>query len=109
MKTIKIATDYTRFPGGRLISDGKFSAQEFRQKFLEPLFSNKSDAENILIDLDDVEGFSTAFLEEVFGGLVRIVGKARVLEMLTFKCDDEPLLIEEIKRYIDMADGNESK
>ncbi len=98
--TIKIATDYTRFPGGRLQSDGKYSAEEFRKTKLEPLFDND---EKIIIDLDGVEGYSTAFLEETFGGLVRKFGKEKVLEKIEIICNDEPLLIQEIQKYIEMA------
>ena len=101
MKIIKISTDYTKFPGGRFISDGKFSAQEFRQKLIEPIFETE---DKIVIDLDDVEGFSTAFLEETFGGLVRTFGKDKVLEKIEIMCTDEPLLIEEINKYIDLGD-----
>ena len=101
MKTIKISTDYTRFPGGRLRVDGNNSAEEFRTTKIEPFFENE---DKIIIDLDDVEGFSTAFLEETFGGLVRKFGKQQVLDKIEIKCTDEPLLIEEIKQYIDLAD-----
>lgn len=101
MKTINISTDYTRFPGGRLISDGKFSAQEFRQKLIEPFFEIE---DKIIINLDGVEGFSTAFLEETFGGLVRKFGKDKVLAKIEIVCTDEPLLVEEINKYIDLGD-----
>ena len=102
MKTIKVS-DFSKCPGGRFKSDGKYSAQEFREKYLEPIFRDESYTEKIMVDLDGVEGYSTAFLEETFGGLVRLFGEERVLERLNFKCNDEPLIIDEIKKYINMA------
>lgn len=101
MKIIKIANDYTRFPGGRLQTDGKYSAEEFRKTKIEPIFESE---DKIVIDLDDVEGYSTAFLEETFGGLVRVFGKQKVLEKIEVKCTDEPLLLQEIQIYIELAE-----
>ncbi len=102
MKTIKVS-DFSKCPGGRFKSDGKYSAQEFREKYLEPLFRDESCTEEVIIDLDGVEGYSTAFLEETFGGLARLFGEKKILERLNFKCIDEPLIVDEIKKYINMA------
>jgi 5'-deoxynucleotidase YfbR-like HD superfamily hydrolase len=100
---ISVAGNFTITPGGRFKVDGPFSGEEFREIWLEPLFQNDPPAK-IIIDLDNVEGYSTAFLEETFGGLVRKFGKEKVkFSMFEFISDEEPLLLEEIKGYIEKA------
>ena len=99
---ISIAKDFTDTPGGRYKKDGPYSGEEFREKLLEPLFQTNS-SEKIIINLDGVEGYSTAFLEEAFGGLARIFGKKIVKKRLEFISIEEPLLKEEIKNYIEKA------
>lgn len=101
-KDISISRDYTTTPGARYRKDGKYSGEDFREKYLEPLFNEESD-EEIVINLDGVEGYSTAFLEEVFGGLVRLFGKKVVLKRIKIISYEEPLLINEIENYIDKA------
>lgn len=102
MIKIKISTDYTITPGARYKKDGDFSGEEFRIKFLEPHFKNES-SEEIEINLDDVEGYSTAFLEEAFGGLSRLFGPDVILKRIKIVSKEEPLLIEEIEEYIKKA------
>jgi hypothetical protein len=68
MKTIKIATDFSEAPLGRYPADGDFSGTKFREEFLRPAL----DAEDrVAVDIDDVEGYGSSFLDEAFGGLVR--------------------------------------
>ena len=62
--------------------------------------------EKLLIDFDGSYGYPTSFLEEAFGGLARIYNAKNVLEKLDFKSDEEPSLIEEVKRYITNASAN---
>jgi hypothetical protein len=68
MKLIKIATDYSDTPLGRYPEDGRFNGERFREDFLVPALRNN---DLVTIDLDDVEGYGSSFLEESFGGLVR--------------------------------------
>ncbi|MCL6708614.1 STAS-like domain-containing protein [Pseudomonas sp. R2.Fl] len=68
MKTISIANDFTKFPGGRYKKHGKGSGEEFRESFLVPTIEAQ---EPITIVLDGTAGYSSSFLEEAFGGLVR--------------------------------------
>ena len=99
---INIARDYSTTPGARYKKDGPYSGEEFREKMLEPLFKIDS-SEKIIINLDGVEGYSTAFLEEAIGGLVRKFGKDIVKKKLIFISTDEPLLIQEIQSYMENA------
>lgn len=64
---ISLADDFSVYPGGRYLSDGPFSGEEFRNKII-PLFQI-NDA--VVIDLDGVRGHPASFLEEAFGGLLR--------------------------------------
>jgi len=98
--TIKVSDVYTDTPGGRKKTDGPFSGEEFREEFLEPFFRDQQSNDDIVIDLDGCEGYATAFLEEVFGGLVRKFGIKLVKDRVTVISTDEPLLVDEVQRYI---------
>jgi len=103
MKKIVVADDFSVTPGFRYESDGPNSGEEFRKKFLEPLFDDKDSDERILIDLDGAAGYATSFLEEIFGGLARKYGAEVCKRRLEIKSDEEPFLKEEIDEYIKNA------
>ena len=67
MKTVKInlGKDFSKLPSGRDRSDGPYSGERFREDFLEPHLRNGTPVE---VDLSDVEGLSSSFYEEAFGG-----------------------------------------
>jgi hypothetical protein len=102
MIRIHIASEYTKTPGARYQRDGDFSGEEFRTRYLEPLFIGNNE-DIIEINLDGVEGYSTAFLEEAFGGLARLIDKEKILARVKFVSEEEPLLINEIIEYINKA------
>lgn len=95
--TINLAKEFTDIPGARYYEDGDFPGQEFREKFLE---NNFEKYDKIIINLDGTEGIATSFSEEAFGGLARIYLEKDVLNKLEFISDEEPDLIDEIKKYI---------
>lgn len=68
-RTIIIARDFSRSPAGRNTDDGPFSGQKFREELLIPAL--KGD-ERVEVDLRGALGFGSSFLEEAFGGLVRV-------------------------------------
>jgi hypothetical protein len=109
MKTINIATEFSTLPGPRYIEEGDNSGELFRDRILEPRFLEAEGADEPLrVELDGVEfGYPTSFMEEAFGGLARKHGVDRVLTRLQFVSRDEPLLIQEVTRYI--RNANESK
>lgn len=89
LKKIDLGEDFSTTPGGRYKADGKFSGEEFREKFLVPALNN---GDHISVDLDNVLGVCSGFLEEAFGGLVRIYGPSivhRVTVVSTFGRRDE--------------------
>lgn len=99
--TVSIAKDFSRFPAGRFKTDGKFSGEVFRQRHLAPKLRT---GQQIEVDLNGTLGYGSSFLEEAFGGLVR-VEQFTVAELegrLKFVSDD-PSLIDECWGYIQDA------
>ena len=97
---LKISTDYTENPGGREKKEGKFSGEEFREKFLEPFFKTKKENSKLIIDLDGLSGYPSSFFEEAFGGIARIYSPQEVLDTIRFICNDNPIVIDEMISYI---------
>jgi hypothetical protein len=72
MAVIDIGSDFSRTPGGRLISDGPDSGQLFRERTLVPaLQAAVRSGEKVTVVLDGPRGYLSSFLEEAFGGLIR--------------------------------------
>ena len=65
---IRIAEQFSEFPGGRYPRDGKGNGTDFREKFLVPVLREESTA---TVVLDGTRGYPSSFLEEAFGGLIR--------------------------------------
>lgn len=94
---ISVAEDFSRHPAGRYVTDGDFSGEHFRTKFLIPILQDNKVAD---IKLDGVRGYGSSFLEEAFGGLVRLGYSKEKIER-SFKLISEDMsLIEEIEDYI---------
>jgi hypothetical protein len=69
---ISIAKDFSQYPAGRTRRDGPNSAERFRDDILIPTLKKAIAAgDHLIIELDGVYGYSSSFLEETFGGLVR--------------------------------------
>jgi len=67
-KRIVIAKDFSPYPAGRFVADGKFNGTTFRQDYLVPALS---EFDRVEVEFDGVAGFGSSFLEEAFGGLIR--------------------------------------
>jgi hypothetical protein len=103
---LNVATEFSRTPGPRFRSEGKFSGEEFREKVLKVRFEQAvKEGATLDIDLDGGYGYATSFLEEAFGGLAREHDPQLILKTLSFKSDEEPYLIEDIRGFIRKADG----
>ena len=99
--TLTVSSEFSKLPGPRFKRDGEHSGEEFRIKLLEPRFKEAARSETtLLVDLDGGYGYSTAFLEEAFGGLARDYSPDAVMRVLRFRSTDEPYLEHDIKRYI---------
>lgn len=68
MITIRIASQFSSTPGGRFRSMGPASGEEFREKLVQAL----SRDHDVKVILDGTEGYGSSFLEEAFGGLIRL-------------------------------------
>jgi STAS-like domain of unknown function (DUF4325) len=69
---ISIANDFSKYPAGRTRRDGSFSAEKFRDDILVPALQAVAEqGDHVVVTLDGVYGYSSSFLEETFGGLVR--------------------------------------
>lgn len=101
-RVINIGKDFHVAPAGRSVDDGPYSGQAFRDRVLIPALNS---CQIVTIELDGTEGYGSSFLEEAFGGLVRVAGlSARELRTrLRFISDEDPSLVEEIWSYIDAA------
>lgn len=100
--TIDIPNDFSRYPAGRYISDGPYNGTKFRDDFLiEPLKSHR----HTVLMFDGARGYGSSFLEEAFGGLVRLgFNKAQILETFEFISNSDPTLPNEIIDYINDAE-----
>ena len=95
---INVAEDYSRYPAGRFRTDGPFSGQKFREDLLVPALN---DTEIVEVQLDGTAGFGSSFLEEAFGGLIRlhILSPAQASERVRLLASDESL-VSEIREYM---------
>lgn len=93
---VNIAEDFSKVPAGRYHpKDGNKTGERFRSEFLEKfLLAND---EKIVVNLDGVVGYPSSFLEEAFGGLVRIGFDYETLKARLLITATEPRK----RRYVD--------
>lgn len=97
---IKVAQQFSRYPAGRYLNDGPYSGQHFRERFLLPYLQG---GQKVIVYLDGTRGYGSSFLEEAFGGLVRLGFSApRVRELVELVSADTSV-IQEIWDYVDHA------
>ena len=99
--TINIAKNFSKYPGGRTPADGDYSGARFRDQWLVPALKKYR---TVIIEMDGTLGYGSSFLEEAFGGLVRLCGFTPVqlrqsLDLRT-QSDVTPLII---WQYVDEA------
>ena len=106
VKTISIARDFSRYPAGRFREDGNSSGAAFREDFLVRALRGEGSGK-VRVRFDGVAGFGSSFLEEAFGGLVRIEGfdKAFLVSRLELVTDEDELndFVQLAWRYIEDA------
>jgi hypothetical protein len=101
--SLKISSDFSKYPGGRLKIHGPFSGEQLREDHLMPLL-DKCDV--VIIDLSDTRGYGSSFLDEAFGELGKRLGLAESERRLKFLSDDDPLLIEIVWEKIRKASNS---
>lgn len=104
---INIARDFSAIPLGRFPDDSPHNGTTFREDWLLPALRTH---ESIEIDLDGAEGYGSSFLEESFGGLVRINGYSpdELLARISLVSNEDPTLIDEIRQYIQESPRSKS-
>ncbi len=109
---INIAKDFSPTPGPRYTHEGKHSGEDFRKTVLFPRVKSALDSNSAIeVQLDGTAGYGTSFLEESFGGLIRIHGLPynRIKELLTLVSKEEDYLIDDINEYLNDAHEEQSK
>ncbi len=104
-----IAKEFGKTPSARIEEEGKLSGRELRNILIPMIRQSLSDGQRFTIDMDGTAGYGTSFLEEVFGGLIRIAGfSLHDLEMcLIIKSNEDPDLVDEV--WEDIRDAEEEK
>lgn len=69
---INVAKDFYPRPAGRFHEDGNYSGQAFRENLLIPKLEKLPLGQKLIIDFTGVSMAGSSFLEESFGGLVRV-------------------------------------
>lgn len=100
MRTISIAKQFSRHPGGRYKKDGPYSGEEFRADYLVPALE---EGERVMIEMDGVRGYGSSFLEEAFGGLIRLGYQRDFLKSHLYFTTSKPSLKVEVEEYINDA------
>jgi len=106
MVNISVLKDFSRTPGPRYKEEGSFSGEEFRNNILLPKLKEAIiQKKTLLVDLDGVSGYGTSFLEEAFGGLIRVndIDYKTLKNTLKLKSEEDDIYIEEIWEYIEDA------
>ena len=100
MRTIRVASEFSRYPAGRFKSDGPFSGEHFRDRFLVPSMKYGGLVE---IEMDGTRGYGSSFLEEAFGGLIRLGYDANTVKHKFIIKTSNASLLREISDYIEHA------
>jgi len=106
MITISIAKDFSRIPGARFPKEGNYSGEEFRKNVLLPNLKEAIEKNvKLQVVLDGTAGLGTSFLEEAFGGLIRIdnISYSDIQSTLELVSEEDEDYIEEINQYIKEA------
>lgn len=103
--TINIAKDFSETPGGRFITEGPFSGEDFRIRLLSPMYIEAVDkGEKLTIEFDGCYGYATSFLEEAFGGLVRERREKGIIRNMVFISNDDVTVPKLIEKYVANAE-----
>ena len=107
MKEIRVI-EFSEYPGARYKHLGPHSGEAFRDDVILPAIKSGKD---IYINFDGVFGYGSSFLEEVFGGLIRLgVDKSLVRNIVSNSIsNDDPDIIDEISSYVEDAITERSK
>ena len=96
---IYVAKDFSRYPAGRILSDGPNSGERFKLEFLKRYLEL---GDTLEIHLDGTRGYGSSFLEEAFGGLVRdgLIRSMSEFDEKIVLVSESTALITELREYI---------
>lgn len=100
---IRIAEDFSQVPGGRYRTDGPANGEAFREDFLEPILRARRTA---TVVLDGTRGYPSSFLEEAFGGLIRLgYSEDEILGAFRFQANQPGFsrFVDRIKEHVNRA------
>lgn len=99
---IDVAKDFSDMPYGRYDTDGYYNGTRFREEYLYPMLRDNSG--KIIVNLNGILSGGSSFLDEAFGGLIRVHGftAQELKERLIINCDYQSIT-RNINRYIDEA------
>jgi len=98
-RTLKVSREFSAEPAGRFRTDGPNSGERFREELLIPAL--KKVEGKLVVDMNDLEGYGSSFLEEAFGGLIRSEFTPKQLHDKLEILADDPALAQEVWSYID--------
>lgn len=101
---VNVARDFSKYPAGRYLEDGPANGQLFREKFLIPALKASS---KLTVELDGTRGYGSSFLEEAFGGAVRVGFAPSTVKETFLLVSEDHSLIDEIEDYIDHGNDPE--
>lgn len=99
---LNIAKEYSRCPGARYESEGDYSGERFREDFLLPKLKEAMAAGvKLEVVLDGSAGYSTSFIEESFGGLIRTnhLTLQEVKDNIIIISEEDPSYVDDINIY----------
>ena len=104
---ISVANDFSKTPGPRIEDEGNYSGKRFREELLFPKILEAIREDCILeVNLDGTSGPGISFIEESFGGLIRVEGLslADIRKVLRIISEEEDFLIDDINTYMEDAE-----
>lgn len=94
----KIAEEFSKTPGARYKHESDFSGEELREILVRKISDVILLDKKLLIDLDGVAGYGSAFIDEVFRELKNAF--PNIESKIILKSDEEPYLIDDIKEVL---------
>lgn len=107
---INIAEDYSDSPGGRFITDGEFSGEDFRESILYPKYMEAlKTKDKITINFDGCFGYPSSFIDEAFTGLAKKIKNRNILDNIIIISNDDTTIPDIIKSNLKDIDEGDLK
>ena len=106
---LHVVDEYSKSLGARYESEAPFSGERFRDEMLYPkLYDAMRQNKILVVNLDGGFGYACSFLDEAFGGLIRVDGEnlKEIIQHLEIVSSEEPGLLDEIMNYMKEASEN---